>query len=45
MSLSLDLDSQLNVHRTMKSIEDLVNSIGDDAIETDEAVKALKLLV
>ena len=40
-----DPDIQLKADRAMKSIEDLINSIGDDAIETDEAVKALKLLV
>ena len=40
-----DPDIQLKADRAMKSIEDLINTIGDDAIETDEAVKALKLLV
>ena len=40
-----DADSQLKFDRNMESIERLINSIGDDTVETDEAVRALKLLV
>jgi len=29
----------------MRSIEDLINGIGDDAVDTEEAVRALKMLV
>jgi acyl transferase domain-containing protein/acyl carrier protein len=37
--------NQLKDDRAMKSIEDIINSIGDDTIGTDHAVKALKMLV
>ncbi|MBZ5526229.1 MAG: SDR family NAD(P)-dependent oxidoreductase [Acidobacteriia bacterium] len=42
---SEDFDDQLKVDRAMRSIEDIINSIGEDTIHTDHAVKALKLLV
>jgi acyl transferase domain-containing protein/enoyl-CoA hydratase/carnithine racemase/acyl carrier protein len=45
ISLAQDPANQYKADQTMKSIEDLINSIGDDVIETDEAVKALKQLV
>jgi acyl transferase domain-containing protein/acyl carrier protein len=39
-----DFDSPLEVDQAMKSIEDIINNIGDDAVLTDHAVEALKLL-
>jgi acyl transferase domain-containing protein/acyl carrier protein len=45
VSTSQGPDSQPKVHRDLRSIEDLINSIGDDTAETDEAAKALKLVV
>jgi acyl transferase domain-containing protein len=38
-------DSQSNVDVDMKSIEDIINRIGDDMMETAQAVAALKMLV
>jgi acyl transferase domain-containing protein/acyl carrier protein len=41
---SEDFDNPLEVDQAMKSIEDIINNIGDDAVLTDHAVEALKLL-
>jgi len=42
---SQDLAGQVQDDQTMKSIEELINSVGDDMIDTDQAVKALRMLV
>jgi hypothetical protein len=39
------LESQFTADGTTKSIEDIINGIGDDAFDTDQAVQALKMLV
>ena len=44
-SVNQNPPTQYHVDRTFKSIEDIINSIGDDTIKTDQAVMALKRLV
>jgi polyketide synthase PksL len=45
MSCRRRLDRQCEEDLNMKSIEDTINKIGDDIIETEQAVKELKMLV
>jgi 3-oxoacyl-(acyl-carrier-protein) synthase/acyl carrier protein/SAM-dependent methyltransferase len=45
MPSSPTLASQLELDVDMKSIEDIINRIGDDMMETEQAVTALKMLV
>jgi bacillaene polyketide synthase PksL/BaeL len=40
-----DVESRFEVDNTLKSIDDIMNKICDDAMETDQAVKLLKALV
>jgi len=39
------LDSKFDVDGDMKSIEDIINQIDDNTIETEQAVEVLKMLV
>ena len=45
MSCRRSLDRQCEEDVNMKSIEDTIDKIGDDIIETEQAVKELKMLV
>jgi polyketide synthase PksM len=44
-SVRYGVDSRFEVEGDLKSIEDIMNKICDDAMETDRAVKLLKALV
>ncbi|HEX9981683.1 MAG TPA: SDR family NAD(P)-dependent oxidoreductase [Thermoanaerobaculia bacterium] len=44
-ALEQRLETEFALDPNMKSIEDIINAIGDDTLDTTEAVRALKLLV
>jgi acyl transferase domain-containing protein len=44
-TLSQNLGSKSEMNESLKSIEEIINQIGDDVIETEQAVQALKMLV
>ena len=39
------LEAQFTVDGTMKSIQDIIDAVGDDTVDTVQAVEALKMLV
>ena len=39
------LNGNLELDESMRSIEDIINKIGDEMTETNQAVQALKMLV
>ena len=45
MPMSRGLDTSFEVVGNMRSIEEIIDQIGDDMMATEDGVKALKLLV